>query len=572
MNGSSHLPGREALLAAALLHQAEPREPPEWWRGAMLYEVYIRSFFDTTGSGMGDLPGVIEKLDYIRDLGVDGFWLTPFYPSPQKDFGYDITDFRAVHERYGTLDDFRRLVQESHARGLRILLDFVPGHTSDEHPWFLESRESRDNPKADWYIWSDGARDGGPPNNWLSSFGGSAWRWEPRRAQYVYHPFLSCQPALNLTNPEVMAAVTGNLCFWMDMGVDGFRLDAVQCLCCDPAFRSNPPSVSEEDNGMVGGGPNNPFKRQLHLFDRDVPQAMPVLEQLRETVSCYDPERVLIGELADMDSSRFAVKYTMQGKRLHAVYDFDLINGTDSIEKWVDVLRVRSQYIASGWTKNVFTNHDSVRAVSNLLPDAVEAGRTVEAAKALLFLQATLMGGGIIFQGDELGLMQPSLSFEDIRDPWAKAFWPEFQGRDGVRTPLPWRQHAWNAGFSTAEESWLPVPEEHLPLAVDAQRDDPASVLNFTRRVLQWRKEQPLTRTGRETVRSDVPAPLICLDRYCGTDRLGIIVNLGLEPRELPMADQPDLDPISAEGVEWKDGTMRVEGLAFAAYRTGKSG
>lgn len=558
--------GRATQLAEALLHSAAPFPTPEWWRGAMLYEVYLPSFYDTTASGRGDLPGVIEKLDYIRDLGVDGFWLSPFYPSPRKDYGYDIVDFCAVDELYGTLDDFRLLVEEAHNRDLRILIDFVPGHTSEEHPWYLESREGRDNAKSDWYIWADAGPDGGPPNNWLSSFGGTAWRWEPRRAQYVYHPFLPCQPALDLTNQAVMNAVVANLSFWLDLGVDGFRLDAVQCLCCDEALRSNPPSISDEDNGMVGGGPNNPFKKQLHLFDRDVPEAIPVLERLRDTVSRYDPERVLIGELADVDASRFAVKYTMQGERLHAVYDFDLINGAQSFEKWVDVLDVRTKFMASGWSKNVFTNHDSIRAVSNLLPDAVRAGRAADAAKVLLFLQGTLIGGGILFQGDELGLTQPDLPFEDIRDPWAKAFWPEFRGRDGVRTPLPWRRNAKHGGFSEADKPWLHVPEEHLPMAIDVQHKEENSVLNFTRRLLKWRGMQPALLAGTQTLDRDAPAPLVSFTRSLAGDRMKLIVNLGLEPRELSLARAPKLDPISSQGANWNGRALRLEGLAFAAY------
>ena len=567
MNLSSEVPGREALLASALLHKAPPRSTSEWWRGAMLYEVYIRSFYDTTGSGTGDIPGVIEKLDYIRDLGVDGFWLTPFYPSPQKDFGYDITDFCAVDERYGTMDDFRRLLDECHKRDLKLLLDFVPVHSSDEHPWFVESRQSRDNPRADWYIWADGAPDGGPPNNWLSSFGGSAWSWDPRRAQYYYHPFLQGQPSFNLQKPEVMEAVVAHMRFWLDMGVDGFRLDAVQCLCCDLSLRSNPPAVSEEENGMVGGGPHNPFKRQLHLFDRDVPEAIPVIEQFRKVADSYRPERVLIGELADMDSSRFSVKYTMANERFHAIYDFDLINGAHSVEKWVDVLRRRMRYMASGWTKNVFTNHDSTRVVSNLLPQAVEAGRAADAAKALIFLQSTLLGGGILYQGDELGLPQPQLSYDHIYDPWAKAFWPEFQGRDGVRTPLPWKQDAPHGGFTSGDHPWLPMPDEHRPLAIDIQQEDEHSVLNFTRWMLQWRKDQPLTRTGRETIHDDVAAPLICFDRCSDTDRVSFIANLGLDPLSLPVDGEPLFEDIGSNGVTWKDGAIHLEGLAFAAYR-----
>ena len=237
--------GRETLIAEALLDPSEP-ERHEWWRGAMFYEVYLRSFRDSDGDGIGDLAGLQEKLDYIQSLNVDGIWLSPFYPSPQKDFGYDITDFCAVDPTFGTLDEFDRLLADAHNRGLAVLIDIVPCHTSDEHPWFQESRRDPDGTMGDWYIWADPAHDGGPPNNWLSSFGGPAWTWDPRRSQYYYHPFLTCQPALNLRNPDTLAAMLNVLRFWMGRGVDGFRMDAVQCLTCDPMLRSNPPCPEGE--------------------------------------------------------------------------------------------------------------------------------------------------------------------------------------------------------------------------------------------------------------------------------------------------------------------------------------
>lgn len=525
-------PGREALVADALLYNPGPtRERVEWWRGAMFYEIYVRSFQDSNGDGIGDLQGVIRRLDYISSLGVDGFWLSPFYPSPQKDFGYDITDFCNVDPRFGSLGDFRELTEAAHERGLKILIDIVPGHTSDEHPWFLESRASTNNDKADWFIWVNGAPDGGPPNNWLSSFGGGAWQWEPRRSQYYYHPFLTCQPALNLQNPEVLDAVLDIFRFWLDQGVDGLRLDAVQCLCCDPALRSNPPSPSGEANIMVGGGPNNPFRKQLHMFDRDVPQSIPVLEKMREALSDYEPERVLIGELADVDSSRMAVKYTLRGKRLHAVYDFDLINASKSLDDWVEILRTRAKFMGSGWMMNVFTNHDSLRAVSNLTAFAVQEGKGAEAAKLLLFLQSTLLGGAIIFQGEELGLVQPHLDYEDLQDPWGKNLWPDFEGRDGVRTPMPWLKSQKNAGFSKSAEPWLPVPEIHRDKAVSIQEQQEDSVLGFFRDLMDWRRKEPLVRLGEERVHEPDGTPMIAFDRFDQNRCLTFVVNVSMESR-----------------------------------------
>ncbi len=564
---------RETLIAEAMLG-----EPPqactrlEWWRGAVFYEVYVRSFRDTTGNGIGDLRGVIEKLDYLADLGVDGIWLSPFYQSPQKDFGYDITDFRNVDPCHGSLDDFAELLEMAHARKLKVLIDFVPGHTSDEHPWFLQSRQDRTNPRADWYVWADAARDGGPPSNWLSSFGGPAWTWEPRRSQYYYHPFLNCQPALNLQNPETLAAVVDDMKFWLDMGVDGFRVDAVQCLTCDPSFRSNPPAPPEGSHVWIGGGPNNPFGRQVHLFDRDVPESIAVMERLRDAVAPYVPERVLIGELADVDSSRISEKYTVQGKRFHAVYDFDLINAADDKHALIEKLQQRSEFVRTGWLMNVFTNHDSKRAVSNLAGFAVEQGCAGEAAKMLLFLQFTLQGGGIIYQGEELGLTHPLLEYEQLQDPWGKNLWPDFQGRDGARTPMPWKTKAPDGGFTDGGRPWLPVVDEHLHCAVDKQLDDPASCLAFTRQLLQWHREEPLLRCGSEKVHGTQLAPLVVYDRHDAERCLTFVVNFSMQERWYPL--EPQMQPLDVVGCA-TDRTprgLRLPGLGFAVIDGGRPG
>lgn len=532
----SHIDRAVAIAEAMMLRPPRP-DAPEWWRGGMFYEVYLRSFRDSNADGLGDIRGVIEKLDYICGLGVDGMWLSPFYPSPQIDFGYDVVDFCNVDPVFGTMGDFMALLSAAHERGLKMLIDFVPCHTSDQHPWFLESRQDRDNAKADWYVWADQAGDGGPPTNWLSSFGGSAWQWEPRRSQYYYHPFLTCQPALNLQNPAALKAILDVLRFWMDQGVDGFRLDAVQCLCCDANLRDNPPSPPGESNIMVGGGPNNPFRRQLHIFDRDMPEAIPVLEALRDAVREYEPERILIGELADVDSSRLSAKYTLQNERLHSVYDFDLINAATSLDDWHNVLRVRNDYMASGWMMNVFTNHDSVRAVSNLTLFAADHGMTDQAAKLLLFLQSTLLGGGIVFQGEELGLTQPQLRYEDLQDPWGKTFWPDFPGRDGVRTPMPWKHRCKNAGFSKSDAPWLPVAKEHVLLAVDRQEKRSDSVLSFFRRLMFWRRTEPLVRTGEEIIEKVDVASIIAYDRFDASKRLTFIANVSMDHRCFPLND-----------------------------------
>ena len=555
---------RDIELVQAVCEQTPPSDPPEWWRGLVLYEVYLRSFNDSDGDGLGDLPGAIEKLDYIADLGVDGIWLAPFFASPQEDCGYDVSDFFEVDHRFGTLDDVRTLVKAAHARGLKVIFDLILGHTSDRHSWFQESAASRDNPKADWYVWADGASDGRAPNNWLSSFGGRAWRWEPRRAQYVYRPFLESQPALNLLNPQVIAAMKDVMRFWLQLGADGFRIDAIQCLAYDPALRSNPPAV-ENDNPSVGGGPNNPFKSQIHLFDRDVPETIGVLRDLRGVADAFDPPRVLIGELADVDSSRMAPKYTMGQDRLHAVYDFDLIHRTTDLSGWSDLLDVRSRLLMPGASLNVLTNHDSQRAVSNLMPEACEAGQAAAAAKLLLFLQTTLMGGAILFQGDELGLEQPELDEDEIKDAWAQALWPDFVGRDGVRCPMPWKTDAPNGGFTEGSDPIQKVPPSHRESAVDRQLADEGSVLRFTQRLLAWRRSHSVLRVGGNEMLTETPVSVIAYERRHGDDALVCVVNFGLEAVGFDLPRSGLHEVFSQGGCILEGDHLRLDGLAFAA-------
>lgn len=495
--------------------------------------MFLPAFNDASGDGLGDIPGVVERLDYLERLSIDGIWLTPPYASPQEDSGYVVSDFRALHPPYGTFGDLGALIEGAHRRGLKVLLDLVLGHTSDQHPLFAQSASSRDNPRSDWYVWADPAADGGPPNNWISSFGGRAWRWEPRRAQYCYRPFLRSQPALNLANQQVMAEMLNIMRFWLDKGIDGFRIDAIQCLSFDRDLRSNPPA-RVSDNPSVGGGPNNPFRKQMHLFDRDVPEAIPILRQIRRIADEYAPQRVLIGELADVDSSRLAPKYTAGNDRLHAVYDFDLINRGNTLRDWTDMLDIRARCLVPGSSYNAFTNHDSERAVSNLMPGACAAGQSSAAAKLLLFLQVTLSGGAILYQGDELGLEQPELGPEDITDPWAKALWPDFAGRDGVRTPMPWDSTRPNCGFSRADPERA-IPDRHREQAVDRQERDPGSVLHFTRELLRWRRDHPMLRTASETVLTDMPFPTLGFRRNKGAQILYGFANFGPKDVELPL-------------------------------------
>ncbi len=541
---------RETIMArASLSAPLEPLSHREWWRGAALYQVYVRSFRDTDGDGIGDLKGVGEKLDHIQSLGVDGFWLSPIFPSPQEDFGYDITDFCAVDPRHGDMADLDALVAGAHERGLKILLDLIPCHTSDRHPWFLESRSAPEDAFGDWYVWADAAPDGGPPNNWLSSFGGPAWTWEPRRTQYYYHPFLPCQPALNLRHTPVLDAIIDAMRFWLDHGVDGFRIDAVQCLACDPDLRSNPPEDRRGPVAPLGGGDHNPFRRQAHLYDRDVPEAFPIIERLRRAVEDYSPERALIGELADVDSARVSEKYTVHGEGLHAVYDFSLVNGPREVRPLTEILTYRSAFLRTGWMMNVFSNHDSRRAVSDLTDFATTREEQLQAQKLLFFLQFCLKGGGILYQGEELALPHPELRREDLRDPWGIAFWPDFEGRDGARTPMPWTGEAPGCGF-TEGEPWMRIPPVHHGMNAAAQADDPDSPMRYLARLLDWRKGQPLLRWGGETVHPPALAPLILWDRYGEGESLRCVANFSATPQTLPG--------------QWLQGAAPLDGPGFA--------
>ncbi|WP_198670789.1 alpha-amylase family glycosyl hydrolase [Oceanicella sp. SM1341] len=549
------------------LKRSEAAQAPavHWWRGAMIYQVYVRSFRDTNGDGIGDLAGVLEGLDHIASLGVDGIWLSPFYKSPQKDFGYDISDFRLVDPSAGSMEDFMALLEATHERGLKLLLDFIPCHTSEEHPWFAESRQSRDNPKADWYVWADRQADGMPPNNWLSSFGGPAWEWEPRRSQYYFHPFLKEQPALNLHNEEVLEQVIAEMRYWVDLGVDGFRIDAAQCLSWDEGLRSNPPVGPEGSNALIGGGPTNPFAAQHHQFDRHAHGAQHILTRLRRFADRAGV--VLIGEIADMDTARAAGDFSAEGSGLHAVYDFSLINCHPEVDSVTEQLARRERHIGDGWLYNVFTNHDTIRAVSNLTHFAVDA-RRVQAAKMLLFMQMTLKGGCIIYQGEELGLPHPQLGFEQIVDPWAKAFWPTFEGRDGARTPFPWSSRGPRGGFSRAEP-WLAMPEEHLPLALSRQQKDEGSVLSFLRSFAHWRRDSAVLRHGEELMSSAERAPVITWRRRLEGEELQAMVNFSEDEAFMPLGEACEL--VAAPGCVARRGAHGVSlgPLEFALARPG---
>jgi len=459
----------------------------EWWRGAIIYQIYPRSFQDSNGDGTGDLAGITRKLDYVAGLGVDAIWISPFFKSPMRDFGYDVSDYRAVDPIFGNNADFTELLSAAHKRGLKVIVDMVLAHTSDEHPWFLESSPTRSNPKSDWYVWADANTDGTPPTNWISVFGGSAWQWDARRKQYYLHHFLRSQPNLNWHNQEVVDAMFAEVRFWLEAGVDGLRLDAITTLAHDEQFRNNPPVKSDLNEILLLPGANNPFNWQRLTNTRDLPRTLELLEQIRSVVNQYD-DRYTIGEVADVDMIAVTAKYTSTGHHLHSCYNFDLMHQPLTAPSLIEIIQATEATLGTGWITWAMSNHDNVRALSRAMqrPELRGDGRAL--AKLLLAALLAFRGGACVYEGEELGLTEAEIAFQDLEDPWGIEFWPDFKGRDGCRTPMPWSSSQSNGGFSPVKP-WLPLPQEHLALAVDEQEKDPSSVLQTFRRLAHWRKQ-----------------------------------------------------------------------------------
>lgn len=456
----------------------------DWWRGASIYQIYPRSFADSNGDGIGDLPGITAHLDYVAKLGVDAVWLSPFFTSPMADFGYDVSDYRDVDPIFGTLANFDALIARAHALGLKVIIDQVYSHTSDRHPWFAESRSSRDNPRADWYVWADPKPDGSPPSNWQSVFGGPAWTWDARRRQYYLHNFLSAQPQLNGHSPAVQEALLDVARFWLDRGVDGFRLDAINFSMHDPSLRDNPPNTDQKLR-------TRPFDYQQHLYNQSHPDIVGFLERIRALLDSYGG-RFTVAEVGGDDSEREMKLFTGGDARLNSAYSFAFLYAEQLTPALVrDALACWPDEEGMGWPSWAFENHDAPRAVSRW--SRPEDRAACIAIKMLLLV--SLRGNIFLYQGEELGLPQVEVAFHDLRDPEAIANWPMTLSRDGARTPMPWAANAPALGFSSARP-WLPVGSDHAGLAVDVQEADNASVLGLTRRLLALRNDDDVLRYG----------------------------------------------------------------------------
>lgn len=510
------------------------------WCGSVIYQIYPRSFADGNGDGVGDLRGITARLDHVAALGVDAVWICPFYPSPMKDFGYDVSDYCDVDPLFGTIDDFKEVLAQAHARGLKVMIDQVWSHSSDQHPWFRDSRSARKSAKSDWYIWSDARADGSPPNNWLSVFGGGAWTWCPLRRQYYLHHFLSSQPQLNLRNEQVVQALFAAARFWLDMGVDGFRLDAVDFMFHDPGLADNPPALSNPE----APPPIRPFGMQMHLHDMMHPDLMRFLERVGQLMAEY-PGTGTLGELSsEADPFARVVHYTSRDcTRLDLAYSLALAKIDLTPAHLRDVFDRAGRAIEGLGVCWAFSNHDVMRAVTRW-GNGTDDRRLARMLPALL---TSLPGAACLYQGEELGLGEAEVARADMVDPYGIAFYPLFKGRDGARTPIPWSANGVGAGFTTAARSWLPVPAAHRALAVDRQRIDPESVLNATTHLLAWRKRHPALQHGATRL-LDIAPPLLGIERVNGDDRVLALFNLGDQPFSVPRAELPACEPLPDSG------------------------
>ena len=506
----------------------------DWWRGAVLYQIYPRSFADSNGDGVGDLPGITAHLDYVASLGVDGIWISPFFKSPMADFGYDVSDYRTVDPLFGTNDDFARLLDRAHALGLKVIIDMVLSHTSDRHPWFEESRSARDNEKADWYVWADAKPDGTPPNHWQACFGG-AWEWEPRRGQYYLHNFLASQPDLDLKRPAVQDAVLAECRYWLDFGVDGFRLDVANFYTCDAELRDNPPLPSDV---RVRGRRASPYNRQQHIFDKNRPETLPILKRLRALTDAY-PDRYMVGEIADDGWDRLCADYTADATLLHSAYGLPVLLAPAPAA--LRGLVERFEAHGCGWPAYAFSNHDAPRVATRWGGEAADPAF----AKQMLALLCALRGTIFLYQGEELGLPEAEVPFDRLQDPFGRAFWPSFKGRDGARTPMPWDNSAAHAAFSTADP-WLPIDPRHLALNVAAQHSDPDSTLAFARSFIRWRRAHPALLRGDIAFR-DSAAGVLAFERSAAEERLLILMNLGIEDADIPLP--PGAEVLAGHGL-----------------------
>ncbi len=499
---------------------------PDWWRGAVIYQIYPRSYQDSNGDGIGDLAGIVERLPHIAGLGADAIWISPFFTSPMKDFGYDVSDYCDVDPMFGTLADFDSVVDTAHRLGLRVMIDLVLSHTSDMHPWFKQSRVDRTNAKADWYVWAEPKGDGTPPNNWLSIFGGSAWQWDNRREQYYLHNFLTSQPDLNFHCDAVQEALLDVARFWLKRGVDGFRLDTINFYIADKYLRDNPPLPKALRNNSIAPSVN-PYNHQLHLFDKNQPENLEFLRKFRAVLNPYGAAAV--GEVGDAQRGlEIMAEYTSGGDKVQMCYPFEMLQPTRLTATALrDTFHRMQEAAPDAWPCWAYSNHDVIRHITRW-------GLTDAAARAYTTLMITLRGSLCLYQGEELGLPEADIAYEELQDPYGLEFWPEFKGRDGCRTPMVWVTDNTNGGF-TGGKPWLPVKPEHLARSVAAQEADATSMLAHYRAALAFRRAHATLRLGTMSM-PVVDGDVVSFTRQ-GDETIFCAVNLGAEPGTVSLPD-----------------------------------
>lgn len=505
----------------------------DWRHGGIIYQVYPRSFKSSADGETGDLKGITEKLPYIQSLGVDAIWLSPFFKSPMKDYGYDISDYCDVDPMFGTLADFDVMLEKAHELGLKIIVDMILCHTSDQHSWFKESRSSRDNPKSDWYVWADPKKDGSPPNNWQSVFGGSSWTFSVERGQYYFHNFLREQPHVNLYSEGARQAVLDATRFWLDRGVDGIRLDAAAHYFYDQKLRDNPyndqlPALKANMYSAT------PYMMQLHKYDTSQKDSLIFVEQIRTLLDEYKG-RIAIGELGGQRGLQMSALYTKGPKRLHTAYNFSLITGDDpSAERIKKSLKGFERYSKESWPSWAFSNHDSIRVASRWYYDKNGFHHDPRLSKCLNAVLLSLRGTLFLYQGEELGLPEVEIPYELLQDPFGINIWP-MPGRDGCRTPMPWVKDRPHGGFTTGNKVWLPVSEDHSDMAVDVQESDENSTLNFTRAAVKWRREHPAMISGDIDFLKTPHDKILGFIRKSETQKVLCVFNMSAEPAQITL-------------------------------------
>ncbi len=527
----------------------------EWWRSAVIYQVYPRSYQDETGDGVGDLRGITRRLPYIADLGADCIWLSPIFASPQADMGYDVSDYMAVDPLFGTMDEFDALITAAHDLDLKVIVDQVLSHTSDQHDWFKESRKDRTNDKADWYVWADPLPDGSPPTNWHSHFGGPAWEFDPGRGQYYQHNFLTSQPDLNFHNPDVVKAILETCKFWLERGLDGFRLDTVNYYFHDDKLRSNPAA-----NAAPQVMATDLYGMQDNIYNKTRPENLAFLEQLRALADQYD-DIMMVGEVGEMGHKSIEImgRYTEGTNRLHMAYSFAMLGPDFNAEHFRNCIEGFQSGAPEGHPYWSFSNHDVPRQVTRWAEHSVSKGKMARFACAMLMSFEGTIG---IYQGEELGQTETEMEFHELTDPPAIRFWPTVKGRDGCRTPMVWEKDAKNAGFSKGKP-WLPVKAEQAAKAVDQQGDD--SILTFYKAMIARRKASPAMTVGQTTF-IDLPEPLLAFTRTADGETLTFVFNLSKDSQVVTVTGDAAVEFSGEAALDTETLTLSGNGFAYLTH------